>query len=253
MASYFDVFRGSVVAYAALELYLLKRRSNATHRGLPAELKDVVSAEEYETGREYNRDKISFGYVSELYGLATTLVTVRFWPLLWTLAGSLQLPLLSPFSLQLSFTEAPEGHWLWQPAAFVLIQSLIDEVLGLPTSVYSTFVIEEKHGFNKFTAGSYAAEKAKGLLLNLVMSVVMWGGFIPIIEYAGSNSWWYLWIFISCFIFVFNMAYPVLIAPMFNTVLLLALLLPVLLLLALLLTLLLSLSLRRWTRRSPRR
>lgn len=71
------------------------------------------------------------------------------WPWLWA-----ALPALSP---------AVDTYYLLRPLAFVLAVTLFEAVAAEPLAVYSTFVIEERFGFNNHTAWSYAKDQAIGL------------------------------------------------------------------------------------------
>jgi STE24 endopeptidase len=52
--------------------------------------------------------------------------------------------------------------------------------------------------------------------MNLLLSSIMYLPMIFLVGWAGPDAWWYLWAFLSAFVFVFNIIYPVVIAPLFN-------------------------------------
>ncbi|MBT8296051.1 MAG: M48 family metallopeptidase, partial [Gramella sp.] len=99
---------------------------------------------------------------------------------------------------------------------FFGIIMLGSDLLMTPFSWYSTFVIEEKYGFNKTTRKTFVLDKFKGL----AMSAVLGGGILALIvwfyQIAGNNFWWYAWILIAVFSIFMNMFYAKLIVPLFN-------------------------------------
>ena len=82
-------------------------------------------------------------------------------------------------------------------------------------TLFQTFIVEKK--FVKHTAATYASDKIKGLVLNLFITLLMMIGLTWITEWAGPGAWVYLWAFISALVFALNVAYPIYIAPLFNT------------------------------------
>lgn len=89
-------------------------------------------------------------------------------------------------------------------------------ILGLPFEYYSTFVLEERFGFNRSTPGTWIADKAKEVLLSAVLLVVLAGPILWIID--RFPQWWWLWGLIATSViqFVLVVLYPILIAPLFN-------------------------------------
>ena len=103
-----------------------------------------------------------------------------------------------------------------QTIAFVLLLSVISTVTGLPWSLYHTFVIEQKHGFNKQTLGVFFTDMIKGLVLGAVLVPPMVAGFTYILQHAGPWVPLYLWGFMLSISLIMMTIYPVLIAPLFN-------------------------------------
>lgn len=90
------------------------------------------------------------------------------------------------------------------------------ELLNTPFSIYSTFVIEEKFGFNKTTVKTFILDKIKswligGILMVGVVSVVIW-----LILHSGENFWFWAWLVVATFILLMAMFYSNLIVPLFN-------------------------------------
>jgi len=201
-ADYRLLFLVGVVSFYAIEQYLRWRKGRALGDDLPPELAGQVTLEEYEKARAYNATKNHFGYAADAYALATQVVQVVWlWPALWR--GVAVPPL--------------DAHPLLPPLAFVLVTTIVETLAGAPVGILSTFWIEESYGFNNYTAWTYLKDQAVNFSLNIVMSVIMWVGLIVVVDYAGKEAWFYLWIFVSGLAFAVNLLYPVLIAPLTNT------------------------------------
>ena len=86
----------------------------------------------------------------------------------------------------------------------------------MPFSIFNTFVIEEKYGFNKTTIKTYILDKIKGYLLALIIA----GGLLYLaiftIEWVSQGYWLWLWLGLSCFMLLINMFYADFILPLFN-------------------------------------
>jgi STE24 endopeptidase len=93
---------------------------------------------------------------------------------------------------------------------------LASDLINIPFSIYDTFVIEEKFGFNKTTVGTFILDKLKGWILGALIG----GGILALIiwfyQLTGKNFWIYAWILVSVFSIFMNMFYSILIVPLFN-------------------------------------
>lgn len=90
------------------------------------------------------------------------------------------------------------------------------KLISLPFKIYVTFVIEARFGFNKTTPITFVADKAKGLLLSLVLG----GPFLIVIlaffHYAQSMAWLYCWGTASAFLIIIQYIAPIWLMPLFN-------------------------------------
>lgn len=207
--SYLSIYVAGMVALFVWEQYLRVRKGRAlsAHAEPPPELQEHVDAQTFSKTLRYNLAKNRFGYVSDsvstLAGLATLLAAPRLW-----LAAAQLLPTLG--------IDATNQYA--HAMAFVVLGAVVEYPVSLVLKVYSTFVIEEEFGFNKHTAASFAGDEAKSFcIMNLLISAIMYMPMIYLVDWAGPNAWYYLWAFLSAFVLVFNIAYPVVIAPLFNT------------------------------------
>jgi STE24 endopeptidase len=89
-------------------------------------------------------------------------------------------------------------------------------IVSLPFSVYSTFVIEERFGFNKTTAILYVADLAKKIALSVILGGPLLAAVLAFFEYAGSWAWFYCWALVIVFMIIMQYVAPTWIMPLFN-------------------------------------
>ena len=100
--------------------------------------------------------------------------------------------------------------------SFFMILSLVNSILTLPFSLYSTFVIEEKYGFNKTTYSLFFTDMIKQLVLGIILTVPLLYAVLWFFE-SFEDSWWlYAWAALTIFQFSLMWLYPTVIAPLFN-------------------------------------
>jgi len=99
---------------------------------------------------------------------------------------------------------------------FFFVFNFITTILSLPISYYSTFVLEEKFGFNKQTLKLWVTDLVKSQALMVALGAPILSAFLAIVQKTGSNFFYYLWLF-GAGVQVFAITiYPILILPMFN-------------------------------------
>ena len=94
--------------------------------------------------------------------------------------------------------------------------SFFSHISGLPFSLYSTFVIEERHGFNQQTAWFYTKDQIKGFILGQVIMLPLVAAIIKIVYWGGDFFFLYLWAFVVGFTLFMMILYPEFIAPLFD-------------------------------------
>jgi STE24 endopeptidase len=174
----------------------------------PPQLEDVVSKETFKKTQEYGRAKSQFSFVSSLYGFAQNMAIIHFD----------LLPKLFGFSGKLLSWYAPQ--WFsgitFQSIVFVLGLQLLGTIVDLPLSLYSTFVLEEKFGFNKQTLGLFFTDMIKTQALSIAIGTPLISAMLKIIDYFGDKFFFYLWLFTLVFQVIAIAVYPTLIQPLFN-------------------------------------
>lgn len=100
--------------------------------------------------------------------------------------------------------------------AYFGILVLASDILGLPFQLYSTFVIEEKYGFNKTAPATLFMDKLKGYLLGAIVGAPLLALLIYLIQTIGPSFWIWFALVATAFILFMNMFYTTLILPLFN-------------------------------------
>lgn len=177
--------------------YLNARRYNDP---IPQELNDVFDEEEYKKSQAYKKTNYSFGLLTSTFSFLLTLCFLVFGGFEW-IDQLVRSTTSQPIPMALMFF------------GIIMIGS---DILTLPLSYYSTFVIEEKFGFNKTTKGTFFLDKIKGWLMTaavggLLLAVIIW-----FFQWAGTNFWLYAWALVSAFTLFMNLFYSKLIVPLFN-------------------------------------
>lgn len=167
---------------------------------LPGEFRDVYEPAAYARAQAYSRARTEFGIFSSTCSLAATL-------LFWFLGG---FPFLDALVRGLEWGEIGTG--VVYIGALVLLRSLF----SLPFSAYSTFVIEERFGFNRTTVPTFCSDLVKGLLLGVALGGPIVALLLWIFMTAGSYAWLACWGAVSLVSFAIQFLAPTWIMPLFN-------------------------------------
>ena len=168
---------------------------------LPAEFGGVFEGERYARSQEYTRTRTRFGLVRGAVSLAVVLA--------WWQAGGFEW--LDQLLRGLGYGSIVTG------LLYIGALGLASTVLGLPFRIYSTFVIEQRFGFNRTTPATFAADLLKSLALTLVLGGVLLGAVLVFFEWTGALAWLWCWLAATVFLLVFQFVAPTWIMPLFNT------------------------------------
>jgi STE24 endopeptidase len=166
----------------------------------PQELQDICDQATYQKTLSYQRAKTNFGFLSAAAGFLVVIGLL--------ITGSL----------------GELDQWLRQyihheillALVFFLGLYLIADILSTPLQWYSTFVLEERFGFNKTTVQTFWLDKLKGYLVALVLGGPLIWLLLYLIDQLGPGFWLYFLIVISGFSMLINIFYTSLILPLFN-------------------------------------
>ena len=105
---------------------------------------------------------------------------------------------------------------VWHGTAVVLSTFLLVSLIGLPLSIWRTFGVEARFGFNRTTVALFVADLFKGLLLGLALGGPLLFVILFLMQRSGALWWVYAWLVWVGFTVLITWAYPTLIAPLFN-------------------------------------
>src|SRR5690606_24184529 len=108
------------------------------------------------------------------------------------------------------------GPGLLRGLALIAGVALVTMVIDIPFSLYRTFVIEERFGFNKMTPKLFWADFAKSLVLGAALGLPLIAAVLWLMERMGEWWWFYAWLTWMAFNIVMLAVYPTWIAPLFN-------------------------------------
>ena len=172
----------------------------ALREELPGEFDSVYDAEKYKKSQEYTRVKTRFGFIISTFSI---ILTLAFW-----FAGGFNF--LDQIILQWNL------HAILTGLVYIGILVLVKTFLSLPFSIYSTFVIEERFGFNKTTPATFVLDILKGLMLGILIGGPLLAGVLAFFQYAGEMAWLYCWLATTVFTLFLQFIAPTWIMPLFN-------------------------------------
>jgi STE24 endopeptidase len=203
MQLFTTVFLSFVAASVIVRLWLGQRQINHIQRHyaeVPAAFADKISLEDHHRAADYSCAKLRLGRLM--------LAWETLWLLLWTLGGGINL--IDQLWYGYDYSALVTG------IAVIFSLSLISSILNLPFSLYQTFVIEERFGFNQTTLKTWLLDLVKTTLLIVVIGVPLLATILWLMNQAGDNWWVYAWLVWMSFSLIMIWAYPAFIAPLFN-------------------------------------
>lgn len=167
---------------------------------IPPEAKGIYDEEKYRKMMEYQKVNSQFDLVSSSFSFVLMLGMLLFGGFAFV------------DNIVRTYTENP----ILMALLFFGIIGVASDLISEPFSLYSTFVIEERFGFNKTTLKTYFLDKLKAGILSLVIGVPLLSLVIWFYQSAGNNFWIFVWILLSVFMVFMTMFYTSLIVPLFN-------------------------------------
>lgn len=196
----FYLFFATTLSIKIILLLLNIKNIKLHSQKVPVDFQEHITQDDHVKAQKYTLTKNKFAIFSIFIDALVALI--------WLKGGALNLLVNWSSSLELSLIS--QGVLLF--SSFLLISS----ILSIPESLYTTFVIEEKYGFNKTTPKMFVLDMLKQALLFCVILVPFLYAIIYILSALGSMWWLYMWGFIILFQMVILWAYPKFIAPLFN-------------------------------------
>jgi STE24 endopeptidase len=167
---------------------------------LPAEFRGIYDPEKYATAIRYQKDSFRFEAVSKTFWLIVGVLFILFGGFQWA----------DLFARSWNFGEIITG------LIFIGSLSLLRTIVNLPFSVYDTFVLEQKYGFNRTTPKVFIADLFKGLVLSVLLGAPILAAIIWFFHASGPSGWLYAWLAFTAIQLLLTFLAPAVIMPLFN-------------------------------------
>lgn len=167
---------------------------------LPKEFEGFYDAQKYKKSQKYLKEQTKFGLSKD--AIFTGLIVI------FILCGG--------FNFVDSIARGFRLNPIFTGLAFAGILLLALQILGIPFSIYHTFVIEEKYGFNKTTPKTFILDILKSWALLAIIGGTVFAGVLWFFAAAGKWAWVYCWAGVTLFQLFLAFIAPVVILPIFN-------------------------------------
>ena len=196
---FFIILLALIIEYAiGLAADVLNLRSLRSE--LPPELEGVYQPEDYRRSQEYMRTNTRFDFVTSTFSLA---VLLSFW-----------------FAGGFNYLDQIIRSWGFVPIVnglfYIGILLAGYGLLMVPFSIYDTFVIEERFGFNKTTRRTFVLDLIKDLGLAALIGGALLSGVLVLFQYMGYHAWIFCWMGFIVFSLILQYVAPTWIMPLFN-------------------------------------
>ena len=189
-----------IIVNYILERFLSYLNTTRWDSELPKELKGVYDDEKYKKSQQYKRENTRFAIITSTFNFLIIMSMMYF----------------KGFAFVDHISREITSSDLLITLGFFIILMFASDIINIPFSIYSTFVIEEKYGFNKTTVKTFILDKIKSWLLGLIIGGGIMAVIVKIYLKTGNMFWIYTWIVISGFSVFMSMFYSSLIVPIFN-------------------------------------
>lgn len=189
-----------ILADFAWNLFLSLLNQYSKPQKLPVEFEGLMADDEYEKALKYQKAHFNVDLIASVISIGlTVLLLAGGWLGKWA-----------------EFSKAEFSSNYIGLLIFFGLPALLSDLLGLPLSLYSTFVIEQKYGFNKTTPGLYISDKLKGYLMAIIFGGALLSLLFWLISALGSNFWLWFWLVAVVLMVLLNIFYTSWILPLFN-------------------------------------
>jgi len=197
-------FLGALGAATAARLWLGVRQARhvRAHRDcVPDTFAEAIPLGSHQKAADYTVAKARLGMLDIGIGAALAL---------WlTLGGLIQ-------QMSDAWARVALPGSLLHGTALLLGVFFVQAAAGLPTTLYRTFVVEERFGFNRMTPGLFVLDLVKHTLVGLALGAPLLVAVLWLMAQAGEFWWLYAWATWVGYSFLMMMVYPAFIMPLFN-------------------------------------
>ena len=198
--TYYLIIIGALILEYILSTVSSVLNMNSITEDVPDGFQGHYDEEKYAKSQAYLKDNTRFGLLSSTFSLGLMLIVIH----------------TGLFGILDHIVRAQTVHPILAGLLFFGIIFIINDMINLPFSLYGTFVIEEKYGFNKTTAKTFMLDKLKGYALTVILGSVVIGPILYFFNTYGENGWWIAWGLITAFMIAVQPLFVHVIAPMFN-------------------------------------
>ncbi|SIN87753.1 M48 family metallopeptidase [Halodesulfovibrio marinisediminis] len=189
-----------IIGAWGLETWVSKLNLQSLKQPIPASFKHAVDAEKYAKSQAYTRHNDKLAFISGFVNVIAVVLCL----------------LLGIFNIFNEWAAAIFNGQIMQGLAFFGIVSLASMLISLPFSIYKTFVIEEKYGFNRTTPKLFITDRLKGILLGVILGAPLAAGILWFFQTFATFGWLIAWGFATAFLFAVQYVAPIWIMPLFN-------------------------------------
>ncbi|MEL7005971.1 MAG: M48 family metallopeptidase [Bacteroidota bacterium] len=191
---------GIITVDYLLDQYVDYLNLKASRSDIPDEVAEFYDREKYEKSITYHKVLARFSFLTSLFSFLLSFGLLSF--------GGFEFfdQLVSPY-----FTNE-----IFLALGYFALLFVLSDLINIPFQWYSTFIIEERFGFNKTTPRLFFVDKIKGYLLGGIFGALLLGTLLYLILTIGEGFWIYFWLVIAAFMLLANMFYTSLILPLFN-------------------------------------
>jgi len=197
---YFYIIVGALLFEFILSTISSILNMSSISKTIPDGFQDYYDQEKYAKSQSYLKEKTQLGLFSSTFSLILILVVIQM-----GLFGELD-----------EFVRSNSTNYIISGLMFFGILLLINDILNIPITLYGTFVIEEKYGFNKTTVNTFITDKLKGYGLTIILGSAI---IVPVLYFFDTyqeNGWWIAWAIMTSFMIAIQPLFVHVIAPMFN-------------------------------------
>jgi STE24 endopeptidase len=183
-----------------IERYLEYLNSTMWSDTLPPKLTGICDSEEYRKSQLYQKENLRLSFWTSSFNLAVILIMI----------------IAQGFALVDGIARSISTNPVIISLVFFGIIGFASDIINIPFSMYDTFVIEKKYGFNTMTVRTFITDHIKSWLIALLIGAPVLGLITWFYYKTGENFWWYAWGVITAFSIFINFFYSELIVPLFN-------------------------------------
>ncbi len=193
----------ATLSYVLTLLWLNLRQHNSvtqSFNSVPDEFSERITLTEHQKAAAYTQAKLLVNHFEVIFATVVLLV--------WTIGGGM--------NWLDGIWQAQTDNSLHIGLGFIVSLMIIGTLIDLPFSLYRTFVLEQKFGFNKMTGKTFAADLLKEILITLIVGLPLIYVILYLMREMGEYWWLYVWLVLTGFSLLMFWLYPAYIAPIFN-------------------------------------